>query len=175
MNNLGEAVVSKASTSHSTSQSSGIKIRPARVGDEEAAAGVLRSSIAELCAADHGGDPAIVARWLGNKTPETVRSWIVGAGKFVVAEMNGRMVGVGSASPSGEIVLNYVAPDARFRGVSKALLFALEDYARAQGVGRSTLSSTRTAHRFYLQAGYTNVGEAQSWGGLTALPMSKVL
>jgi hypothetical protein len=29
-------------------------------------------SIAELCVLDHRNDPAILARWLANKTPEIV-------------------------------------------------------------------------------------------------------
>jgi hypothetical protein len=47
-------------------------IREAVAGDAEEACTVVRRSIAELCAADHGNDPAILARWLDNKTPENV-------------------------------------------------------------------------------------------------------
>jgi hypothetical protein len=36
----------------------------------------LRRSITELCQVDHGDDPAVVANWLQNKTPDNVRSWI---------------------------------------------------------------------------------------------------
>jgi hypothetical protein len=37
--------------------------------DAPAACDVLRRSISELCVADHGNDPTILARWLSNKTP----------------------------------------------------------------------------------------------------------
>ncbi len=37
---------------------------------------MLRRSIAELCAADHGDDPNILARWLHNKTPDNFVAWI---------------------------------------------------------------------------------------------------
>ena len=43
-------------------------IRDAKLEDAVAACEVARRSIAELCEADHGGDPEIVARWLANKT-----------------------------------------------------------------------------------------------------------
>ena len=77
--------------------------------------------------------------------------------------------------PLAQVTLNYVVPEARFRGVSKELLSALEAYLRAEGHARSTLSSTRTAHRLYLAAGYVDAGEPQSWRGLTAFPMVKDL
>jgi GNAT superfamily N-acetyltransferase len=51
-----------------------------------------------------------------------------------------------------------VSPDARFRGVSKAILKQLE--ARALELGNNTcaLTSTETARRFYLSAGYVQFG-----------------
>jgi hypothetical protein len=36
----------------------------------------MRSSIQELCKADHGDDPAILGPWLANKTPDQVEGWI---------------------------------------------------------------------------------------------------
>ena len=55
--------------------------------------------------------------------------------------------------PSGtDRPANYVAPDARFRGVSRALLGALEVRAAERGNVRCTLTSTETAHRFYRAA-----------------------
>ena len=51
-----------------------------------------------------------------------------------------------------------MSPDARFRGVSKAILNQLE--ARALELGNNTcaLTSTETARRFYLSAGYVQFG-----------------
>jgi hypothetical protein len=34
-------------------------------------------AVVELCHADHLNDPAILNRWLANKTPEIVGSWII--------------------------------------------------------------------------------------------------
>ena len=133
-------------------------MRRARAVDAEQATAVLRASISALCVADHGNDPQVLACWLANKTPGDVRTWIEGPGRFVVAEEHGRIVSVGAAMASGDITLNYVLPEARFRGVSKAVLGALEAHLRSQGLTRSTLSSTRTAHRFYRAMGYRAMG-----------------
>jgi GNAT superfamily N-acetyltransferase len=76
----------------------------------------------------------------------------------------------------GEVTLNYVAPTVRFRGVSAALLTALEARAVARGARRATLLSTETAHRFYLSRGYEDAGVPQRKFGTTAsYPMTKML
>ena len=129
--------------------------------DADAACRVLRRSIAELCHADHRNDPAILSRWLGNKTPEFFMSWIKQPdNSLLVAVEDGSVVAVGSVTDGGKINLNYVSPDARFRGVSRALLGALEARASERGSRRCTLFSTETARRFYLASGYSEEGAA---------------
>ena len=150
-------------------------VRQARAADAHEATAVLRASISALCVADHGNDPKVLACWLANKTPGDVRTWIEGPGRFVVAEEHGRIVGVGAATAPGDITLNYVLPEARFRGVSKAVLGALEAHLRSRGFTHITLSSTRTAHRFYRAMGYVDAGQAQDQDGLTAYRMFKDL
>jgi GNAT superfamily N-acetyltransferase len=122
-------------------------------------------------------DPAILARWLANKTPEIVASWIVQPGNSVlVAVESGTMLAVDSVTEAGEITLNYVSPDARFRGVSRALLVALETRAQNRGNQRCTLLSTETAHRVYQTAGYIDDGPPQGkFGTTSSYPMSKEL
>ena len=143
-------------------------IRSADVTDAEAAASVLRRSIRELCALDHGGDEQALGQWLGNKTPDHVRSWIEAPdGRIVVAEQGGVILGVGGASRGGVITLNYVAPEARFQGVSRSIVQALEAYLRDLGRAESRLTSTRTAHPFYLAIGYVDAGE---WDTSTTVP-----
>ena len=153
-----------------------MRVRKAREEDAKDACAVLRRSIEDLCVADHGGDPSAIQAWLANKTPENVLSWLGAPGQhLVVAEEDGKILGVGAATSAGEITLNYVSPDARFRGVSKAVLTALEAYLRERGRAQSTLSSTRTAHRFYQAAGYADAGNPQTWGKLSCRPMAKTL
>jgi GNAT superfamily N-acetyltransferase len=154
-----------------------VEIRDATPQDSDAACDVLRRSISQLCAADHGNDPAILGRWLGNKTPDIVAGWAKQPGNSLLVAIEGDVVlGVGSVTDAGEITLNYVAPDARFRGVSRALLGALEARAAERGNTSCTLTSTETAHRFYQSAGYSDDGEpVGKFGGSSGYPMSKRL
>ena len=120
----------------------------------------------------------ILARWLSNKTPETFLSWLKRPdNSLLVAVENGRILGVGGVTDAGEINLNYVSPDARFRGVSRAMLGALEARAAARGNVCCTLASTEPAHRFYRAAGYIEVGAPPSgkFGIESGYPMSKTL
>lgn len=136
-----------------------MEIRDAVAGDAEEACTVLRRSIVGLCGADHGSDPVILARWLANKTPENVATWIArpDASLLVVVE-DGAIAAVGMVTDAEEITLNYVSPEARYRGVSRALLLALEARAAERGALECRLESTETAHRFYCANGYVEVG-----------------
>ena len=154
-----------------------MQIRDARLEDADQACDVLRQSISQLCAADHGNDLAILDAWLANKTPEIVAGWIGQAGSSLLLAVEGdAILGVGAMTDAGEITLNYVAPEARFRGVSRALLKALEARAVERGNRRCTLTSTETAHRFYRSAGYLDDGlPIGKFGTNASYPMSKVI
>ena len=95
--------------------------------DRAARCEVLRASIAELCAPDHRNDPEILMRWLANKTPENLKAWIADpSASLLLAVEDEAVLAVGSVRNDGEITLNYVSPQARFRGASTALLNAME-------------------------------------------------
>jgi hypothetical protein len=53
-----------------------MKIRDANPDDAPDSCNVLRRSISELCTADHKNEPAILSRWLGNKTIENFVAWV---------------------------------------------------------------------------------------------------
>ncbi len=127
--------------------------------------------------ADHGNDAAILARWLGNKTTDIFRSWIAEPGSSVlVAVEHGNILAVGAVTDAGNITLNYVSPDARFRGVSRGLLAALEARAVERGNTRCTLTSTETARRFYFTNGYVEDGlPVGNFGTGSGYPMSRML
>jgi N-acetylglutamate synthase-like GNAT family acetyltransferase len=152
-------------------------IRRARPDEAAEICDVLRRSIAELCGADHHDDPAILQRWLDNKTPKIVEGWIAHPDNFVlVAVEEETVLAVGIVRHDGEITCNYVSPDARFRGVSKAMLAQLEATARDQGNDVCHLISTETAHRLYLSAGYEDCGVPQGkFGTTSSFPMLKRL
>jgi len=151
-----------------------ITIRPAAPADAAAMSAVLTASIRDLCTADHRNDPEILAGWLRNKTPEMVMLERPGA-IFLVAEHDGQIAAVGCVNGADEIGLNYVAPAHRFHGVSKALLAALEDRIRQSGVNLAKLTSTGTAHRFYLANGWHDAGPAEADRGMLCYPMEKQL
>jgi GNAT superfamily N-acetyltransferase len=153
-----------------------MEIRNALEEDATAACQVIRRSITELCIGDHRNDPAILTSWLTNKTPETFVSWIrQPSNSVLVAIDDGIILGVGSVTDAGAITLNYVLPDARFRGVSRALLRALEVRAVERGNVHCTLTSTETARRFYRANGYVEDGPSTRKFCATGYPMSKVL
>jgi ribosomal protein S18 acetylase RimI-like enzyme len=154
-----------------------LDIRAAIPEDAPAACQVMRRSIAELCVADHHNDEAILKRWLSNKTPETFLSWIVRPDdSLLVAVEDGTILAVGCVTDAGEITLNYVSPEARFRGVSRALLGALEARAVERGNSRCTLVSTETARRFYRANGYVENGPPEGrFGTSSSHPMSKLV
>ncbi len=132
-----------------------MEIRVARTEDAEQACRVLRRSIQELCHADHNGDAARLADWLFNKTPENMAAWIRNPQNLVFVATEGETIlGVAAMTNTGKITLNYVSPDARFRGISKALIDRLEAQAQELGLDRCTLNSTETARKFYLSLGY---------------------
>ena len=154
-----------------------MEIRDARIEDAEAACRVMRRSIAELCEADHKNDTTILERWLANKTPEIFASWISQPGNsLLVAVEDNEILAVGSVTDAGQITLNYVSPDVRFRGISRALLRALEARALERGNTRCCLNSTETAFRFYGSNGYKTDGQpVGKFGTSSGYPMSKTL
>jgi GNAT superfamily N-acetyltransferase len=154
-----------------------VEIRDATPQDAHAACDVLRQSISKLCGADHGHDPAILERWPSSKTPKVVaESAAQPENSLLVAVEGDALLAVGSVTDGGDITLNYVAPDARFRGVSRALLRALETRAIERGNSSCTLISTETAHRFYLSSGYVDDGTpVRKFGTRAGYPMFKRL
>lgn len=136
-----------------------MNVRRATATDAAEACNVLRRSITELCHLDHAGDTAMLSKWLSNKTVENVLRWIA-RDHFFVAEEGFRLLGVAAINDAGTITVNCVAPEARFRGVSTALIAALEATARNLGLAECRLESTWTALRFYRSLGYADTEES---------------
>jgi GNAT superfamily N-acetyltransferase len=152
------------------------KIRVATENDADAACQVLRRSITECCVEDHHNDPSLVADWLSNKTPDNVRNWLRADRSYgVIAETGGSLVGFAMLLPSGEVSLCYLVPEARFTGVGKALLAAIEAEARRRGIRELYLDSTRTGRDFYLRNGFLFSDPPQIAFGIEGYPMRKRL
>jgi GNAT superfamily N-acetyltransferase len=154
-----------------------LSIRDARPEDAVAACEVMRRSIGELCAADHNDDPEILAQWLSNKTPENVCTWIARQdATMLVIVKSDAIVAVGMVTDAGEVLLNYVSPDVRFTGVSRAMLKTLEARARTRGAILCRLESTETARRFYHSNGYIEMGApTRKFGARSGYRMTKSL
>lgn len=151
-------------------------VQNAQTQDAEEIANLLRRSIIELCGPDHRGDPDLYGSWIANKTAENIADWIAGLGAFLAAKSEaGSVWGVGMADCSGHIVLNYVLPEARGRGVSKALMAALETFVHSRGISEVRLKSTCTAERFYWSIGYVETSKPDVRKGMTFKRFVKVL
>jgi GNAT superfamily N-acetyltransferase len=142
-------------------------IRPAKVEDAEEACALIRRSITELCREDHENDPMALEGWLANKTPKNVATWFTALGVYSWVAVEGdRIVGVATLSGGGEIMLLYVLPEARFQGVSKALLAQAEAKARELKREILALTTTLTAKPFYLAHGYELMPDEDADDGL---------
>lgn len=152
-------------------------VRAATPKDADIAVQVVRRSIAEHCTADHHNDAAILTKWLANKTPENFRTWIADLDNFcVVAEVDGKVSGVGLVHRSGKIKLLYLAPGSQRLGICRAIYATLEKKARAWGLRKLHLDSTAMARPFYEALSYQASGEAKlRFGVLRCYPYEKRL
>lgn len=141
----------------------------------DAACTVIRQSITHCCALDHHNDATIVSTWLANKTPENLAAWIAAPdAKAWGAFQGGSMVGFALLARA-TLALCYVVPEALHQGVGRALLLEAEAHARQSGLAALDLESTRTAEAFYRRNGYEPAGAMQTWAGLQAQPLRKLL
>jgi GNAT superfamily N-acetyltransferase len=149
-----------------------VLVRPAREADVPEMSRVLIASITKLCIADHGGVPERIAGWTANKSHEGVARMLADADhSMFVAEHDGVVAAVGLVA-GDRIGLNYVDPDHRLAGISKALLAHMEQQMREAGVTTAVLESTETALGFYRSAGWAPSGECGASG---CRPMQKRL
>ena len=147
-----------------------IIVREAGLADAYAMAELRARSIKDLCAADHRDDSAAIAAWVG-PPDQFVRIMEYPDNVLLVAEIDGALAGL--AGLYGDMVtLNYVDPNYRFRGVSKALMEATEARLRDGGVTLGRLRSTATALAFYRAQGWVETGPGTPDDGT---PMEKRL
>lgn len=147
-----------------------IQVRQAIENDGQGGICIIRRSILELCSEDHGNDERAIQEWMSNKTVEAWKAWLHSCrSKLLVGEIDGVLAGVGIISGKGEVLLLYVDPKYRLSGISKSILFSLEDTAKAWGCGSIFLESTRAAYRFYRDHGYApdqSRGQLHLWKAL---------
>ena len=134
---------------------------------------VLIASITMLCRADHGDDPARIALWTRNKSPDGVRDMMANpAATLFVAEHTGVLAAVGGID--GDCVaLNYTSPNHRFAGLGKTLMASMEAELKRRGHASGRLMSSVTAHRFYRACGWVDAGEPSVDYSTSGYPMTK--
>lgn len=153
-----------------------MQVRRATQDDLAAMSAVLTASITQLCAPDHHNDPAAIAAWTRNKSVEGVGVMLANPDlELYVAERDGQVLAVGAVNRDGSVALNYVAPEARFSGVSKALLVRLEQALRDLGHDEARLESTLTARPFYERQGWLADGPQATGRVVNGYPMRKRL
>ena len=154
----------------------GIDIRIAAPADAASACALLRRSIELGCEADHRDQPGLLDTWLGNKTPENVAAWFAAPTNYaIVAEQDGKLLGLALLTQSGKVPLCYVEPDALRIGVGRALLAALETQARTWNIRKLHLHSPHSAAQFFERHGYTNAGLEKSCFGMESNLLWKAL
>lgn len=146
------------------------------MADVPAMSVVLTASITELCAADHGADARAIAAWTANKSEAGVAAMLANPNlQIYVAERDGAILAVGAVTKDGTVALNYVAPQARFAGISTAMLAQLEQALVALGHQEGRLESTSTARVFYQSRGWQADGPQAAGRAVNGYPMRKIL
>ena len=99
-------------------------------------------------------------------TPEQVRVWVsVGNSTekwqkrireqyFLLAEIEGKLVGFASVSPSGYFDMLYVHKDYQKKGVARTLWNALEGYCRRKKISEVYTDASITARLFFEKQGF---------------------
>jgi predicted N-acetyltransferase YhbS len=139
-----------------------LTVRPARPGEHDALSDLVRRSKAAW-----GYDDAFMAL---SAEALAVRPGRIAAGLVLVAEREGRAVGMAGLDPAPEgappgvfeISHLFVAPDAFRGGVGRALADAVCALARARGAQRLRILADPNAAGFYARIGAIRAGEAPS-------------
>ena len=151
-------------------------MRRAHIDEAAAIAELIRASITELCVADHGGDQAKIDRWLENKTEDEVHSWLKRDELFIfVMDGDQGLRAAGCHDTRGVVLMNYIAPGQRLKGLSSLMLAHLEASMLENGLAEARLVSTATARQFYENRGWQAYGELMPCMGVAGQPMRKQL
>jgi putative acetyltransferase len=118
----------------------------------------LRTRAVRIGCASHY-PPEVIATWSAAPPPATMAP-LLRAGGGIVAEEGGRVLGYAVLdADTGEVDAVFVDPAAHGQGIGLALLRALEEMAREQGVEKVFLSASLNAVAFYALAGFRALRE----------------
>ena len=132
-----------------------VTVRPLRDDEARLYLEIHERAIRGLAAEHYSPDD--IAGWVVPTTDENLRWLALNAGRQIrlVAELDGRPVGIGAFEPETSTVRAvYVSPEGARRGCGSALVREIERIARDRGVTRLTLNASLNAERFYAAVGY---------------------
>jgi putative acetyltransferase len=136
-----------------------VELRRARDTDRDAIWRVHTHAIQALCAGWYAERQ--IAVWVARLSPDLYRGAILHR-VMLVAEREADVVGFAQLDVERrEIEAVYVVPDLVRRGVGSALLRAVEEVARGQGIGRLQLCASLNAQAFYAAHGYRPLQKEQ--------------
>ncbi len=150
-----------------TSEPDDPTLRPARAGDGAAVFAVTHRSVAGLAQGHYSAEQ--IAGWMGRRTPEFYEE-LIQAGRMVVAERDGAVVGFVDAVP-GEVTRLFILPGAAGNGLGGRLLEIGVAAARDGHDGPVRLESTINAAGFYRRHGFREVGRGHFSHGLGGDPI----
>ena len=137
-----------------------IKIRIATLNDAKSILKVHYDAVHKIASKDYSRE--ILDDWSAPVTDkrinDTKKKLQAGRITFVVAEINGEIIGFGAIVPKDyEIRAVYVLPKAKRKGVGTALLRKLEGIAKQNNIKKLNLESSITAEKFYNKSGYKSL------------------
>ncbi len=139
----------------------GISVRHARASDADELVKVQLEAVRAAGAAFY--TPEVLLAWAPEPSParaEELRRALGSEGEaWVVAELEGRVVGFGAVAFSARAVRGvYVAPSAARRGAGGAIVAELERLASARGLATLDVSAALNAQKFFARHGYRVAG-----------------
>ncbi|VAW41064.1 hypothetical protein MNBD_GAMMA01-1742 [hydrothermal vent metagenome] len=120
---------------------------------------LLKKSIIELCGPDYGNDSTILNAWIENKTEENLIKWIESKETYsITALVENTIVGFGLSNITGEILLLYILPEYKRKGIGESIYLYIEELLLKNNVTKVIAYSTITAKPFYLKMGFSQFG-----------------
>lgn len=152
-------------------QQSGVVLRPARAGDGAALYEVTRRSVEALARSHY--TPEQLSGWMGERTAATYEA-VIAAGRTVVAEQEGVVVGFVDAEP-GEVTRLFLLPEAAGQGLGRRLLAIGIEAARRDHAGPIRIEATLNAQSFYERHGFCAMKKGYFSHGVGGDPIEIVI
>jgi len=137
----------------------GVVVRPMADGDARAFAEIHHAAVHGLAARDYPAD--VIAAWALPVDDAVIARIAANPDREVrfIAEHDGAPVGLGAlVVQNSELRACYVAPAAARLGVGTALIGAIEERARREGLAYLWLNASLNAAPFYRALGYRDLG-----------------